>query len=393
MTRLRLKLQGLECDIRYKQEKENVVADFLSRLPKKQSEHEHRVMVTTRAQARMENTSNTEPNRTELSNIDSTQVKKMGNNYVNESLYEEFTHSISLNEIPSEILGFSNSISMDAFDANLIIINSRSAYAELAQFCDLPHGLKDYTVDDIIFIPEKRIVGLKIQGKQNSLLESKDFFFKYIRAFEKLTLETPEANNIQVVSFRKIKHYEIIQMIQFAAWKARKQCTLYNADCERMAVKSEEIETILREFHDAPLGGHVGAKRMLNRIKTLYTWSNMRRDVENYVKQCDSCQRNEIHKKNKIAMKITTTAAEPLEKLYMDIVVLPESNWGNKYGLVIQDDLTRCLIVAPMENQESETVARTFVEHVICKFGTPLELVTDNGTNFVSSLMKNICKI
>ena len=29
----RLKLQGLECDIRYKQGRENVVADFLSRLP------------------------------------------------------------------------------------------------------------------------------------------------------------------------------------------------------------------------------------------------------------------------------------------------------------------------------------------------------------------------
>ena len=132
---------------------------------------------------------------------------------------------------------------------------------------------------------------------------------------------------------------------------------------------------------------------MLRRIRTLFTWSNMRRDVENYVRQCESCQKNKIHKRNKIPMKITTTAAEPFEKLYMDIVVLPESNRGNKYGLVVQDDLTRYLIVAPMENQESETVARTFVEHMICKFGAPIELVTDNGTNFVSSLMKNICKI
>ena len=30
---------------------------------------------------------------------------------------------------------------------------------------------------------------------------------------------------------------------------------------------------------------------------------------------------------------------------------------------------------------------------MICKFGAPIELVTDNGTNFVSSLMKNICII
>ena len=92
-------------------------------------------------------------------------------------------------------------------------------------------------------------------------------------------------------------------------------------------------------------------------------------------------------------MQITTTASEPFEKLYMDIVVLPESDLGNRYGLVMQDDLTRYLTVAPMENQESQTVARTFVENYICKFGVPLELVTDNGANFVSTLMKDVCKI
>ena len=76
-------------------------------------------------------------------------------------------------------------------------------------------------------------------------------------------------------------------------------------------------------------------------------------------------------------MKITTTASEPFEKVYIDIVILPESDFGNKYALVMQDDLTRYLIVAPMDNQEAETVARTFVENYICKFGTPLELVSD----------------
>lgn len=39
LTRLRLKMQCLECDIRYKQGKENVVADFLSRLPGTESQH------------------------------------------------------------------------------------------------------------------------------------------------------------------------------------------------------------------------------------------------------------------------------------------------------------------------------------------------------------------
>lgn len=59
----------------------------------------------------------------------------------------------------------------------------------------------------------------------------------------------------------------------------------------------------------------------------------------------------------------------------------------------MQDDLTRFLVVAPMENQESETVARTFIEHYICKFGTPAELVSDQGSNFMSEVFKHICKL
>lgn len=182
-------------------------------------------------------------------------------------------------------------------------------------------------------------------------------------------------------------------ILRFIADKFDKILTLYAPDKDRMFVPPQERETVLTEFHDSPLGGHVGAKRMLKRFSPMFQWENMRKDIENYVKQCESCQKNKIWAANKIPMKITTTSSEPFEKFFMDIVVLPESNNGNKYGLVIQDDLSRYLTAIPMQNQESYTVAKSFVENFICKFGTPLEVVTDQGANFVSNLMKNVCKI
>lgn len=92
-------------------------------------------------------------------------------------------------------------------------------------------------------------------------------------------------------------------------------------------------------------------------------------------------------------MKITTTASEPFEKLFMDIVMFPESYWGNNCALTVQDDLTRFLTIIPIPNQEASTVARALVEGVICKYGTPCEIVTDQGTNFMSKMMKEVCKI
>ena len=57
LTKLRLKIQGIDCEIRYKQGKENVVADFLSRLHHENDNNDNNepinmVAVTTRRQAR-----------------------------------------------------------------------------------------------------------------------------------------------------------------------------------------------------------------------------------------------------------------------------------------------------------------------------------------------------
>ena len=65
-----------------------------------------------------------------------------------------------------------------------------------------------------------------------------------------------------MISFRKIKQYDSLELLKYIAWKLNIIVTLYNADAERIAVQNEEIETILHEFHDAPLEGHVRGKRM-----------------------------------------------------------------------------------------------------------------------------------
>ena len=160
------------------------------------------------------------------------------------------------NSIPTKTLSFASDIDTEGtYDANFVILNNRTSYSEVSKLCDLPHGLKDYTKNNILSIPDEKLYGILIPGKSNTLLDSKDFFHIFMRGFTEMTDCNPEIKNIQIISFRNIKQYEIIQMMQYAAGEARKQLKLYNADCERSAVKSEENETILREFHDAPLGG------------------------------------------------------------------------------------------------------------------------------------------
>jgi transposase InsO family protein len=121
----------------------------------------------------------------------------------------------------------------------------------------------------------------------------------------------------------------------------------------------------------------------------------MRREVEEYVKQCKSCQIKKIlTPKHKAPMEITTTAERPFEKCYLDVVgPLPVTLEGNKCILTFQDDLNKYVVAVRIEKQDAETVARAFVEKIVLTYGTPQILQTDQGANFVSEVFKKTCKI
>jgi hypothetical protein len=152
---------------------------------------------------------------------------------------------------------------------------------------------------------------------------------------------------------------------------------------------------ILYEFHDAPVRGHRGMNGTYRAIKSLYSWPNIRRDIQAYVKQCKSCQVNKTLKpKKRVPMELISTADHPFNKGYLDIVgPRPLSAEGNKYILTFQDDLSKYVVATPIRQQDAETIAISFVTQVELKYGTPSVVQTDQGANFVSELFKHTCKL
>ncbi|CAG2206517.1 unnamed protein product [Mytilus edulis] len=73
--------------------------------------------------------------------------------------------------------------------------------------------------------------------------------------------------------------------------------------------------------------------------------------------------------------------------------LLPTSDKGNKYLLVIGDYFTKFIHAIPIRNQEAETVARSFVDNFITTFGVPMQVHTDQGANFESRLFRELCRI
>jgi hypothetical protein len=166
-------------------------------------------------------------------------------------------------------------------------------------------------------------------------------------------------------------------------------------DSESSGIDQEMKIKILQENHDSVLGGHKGMNKTYEAIKLHYQWPNMRKEIEDYVKKCEKCQTNKTLRPTKRApMEITTTARHPFERCALDIVgPLTETTSGNKYILTFQDDLSKFLLAIPVSQQDAETIAREFVLNVVLKFGAPAQILTDQGSNFLSDMFKNMCRM
>jgi len=93
-------------------------------------------------------------------------------------------------------------------------------------------------------------------------------------------------------------------------------------------------------------------------------------------------------------LKITTTPKVVWEKCALDIVgPLNQTSDGNRYVLTFQDELSKYKIAIPIEQEDAVTVAKAFVEEIVLKFGIPQIILTDQGSNFMSEIFTNVCKL
>ena len=77
----------------------------------------------------------------------------------------------------------------------------------------------------------------------------------------------------------------------------------------------------------------------------------------------------------------------------MDLVgpISPQTSKGNKYVLTVIDMLTGYTIVVAIPDKRAQTVCQAYRDHVYCTFGGSSRILTDNGTEFRSKEMKQIC--
>ncbi|MCO5612058.1 hypothetical protein L7F22_066320 [Adiantum nelumboides] len=155
----------------------------------------------------------------------------------------------------------------------------------------------------------------------------------------------------------------------------------------------EEIPSILEGLHEEACGGHFAQELTAKKILLSgYVWPSLHIDVQHWCKSCHNCQVNGnkhlLHGPRQLVL-----ANGPFEKWGIDAMgPLPRTKNGKLYILVAIDYMTRWVEAQSVTRVNEKTVSRFVYTHICCRFGTPLEIVFDNGPGFRKGLLTEVCE-
>ena len=137
--------------------------------------------------------------------------------------------------------------------------------------------------------------------------------------------------------------------------------------------------------------GHQGRMRTISLLRKRFFWPGMQEEATQYVVKCSRCLRRKTTPQVAPLQPIYVT--RPLELVHMDYLSLEPSKGNIENVLVITDHFTRYALAYPSKTQTAQATARILWDNFICHYGFPEKFISDQGRNFESDLIKELCKI
>ena len=152
--------------------------------------------------------------------------------------------------------------------------------------------------------------------------------------------------------------------------------------------KQEEREEIVIRAH---VMGHFQKKATLDRIKEDYYWKNMELDVIKIIDNCENCNRNQLIPEIShpaIAIPIINI----FDRISIDLVFgLPEVD--NYVGImIITEALTKYVYAVPIKSKSAVECSSKLWEYM-CLFGPPKIIISDQGKEWVNSIVRELFRI
>lgn len=139
--------------------------------------------------------------------------------------------------------------------------------------------------------------------------------------------------------------------------------------------------------------GHQGVDRTIGVLRRRCFWPGLYRDVKEHLRKCFICV------KSKAPTPVVRTpgrhllAFKPMELVAIDFLKLDKGKNGYEDVLVVTDAFTKYAQAIPCKDQTATTVAKALRTHWFAHYGVPLRIHSDQGRNFESGLIRELCQL
>ncbi|KAK9064300.1 hypothetical protein SSX86_015680 [Deinandra increscens subsp. villosa] len=221
---------------------------------------------------------------------------------------------------------------------------------------------------------------------------------------EIFTTETDISNSWIKPILDFLKHGTVPEST-FEATKLKAQAAQYTIHNDKLYKKSylqpllrclttEEGIYVMSELHEGICGTHSGPRSLVTRMMNMgYYWPTMYTDTENEIRKCRGCQMHASVQRVPKHNMIPVTSPWPFYKWGIDIVgPFPEAPGRIKFLIVAVDYFTKWIEVKAVATITGKQVVSFVWEQIVCRYGLPGKIVSDNGKQFADNPFKSWCQ-
>ena len=168
-----------------------------------------------------------------------------------------------------------------------------------------------------------------------------------------------------------------------------------NADkhlCTIVQTIPEEKYELIKLVHNA-LVGHRGVERTVSYLRAQgHSWPHMKDHVRTFIRLCPCCQKMDVAKRQTTTQLYNLSARAPHELINIDTLEINQvDECGYSHIIVVIDCFSRWVELFPVKSLTGEEAALKLIEH-FSRYGPPVAIKTDNGTQFLNGIIQQVTK-
>ena len=160
-----------------------------------------------------------------------------------------------------------------------------------------------------------------------------------------------------------------------------------------VCVSGDQCTRIMAELHEGICGSHVGGRSLASKVvRAGYYWPTVREDCTRYAQRCMQCQQHTDWHKAPPEEQRSIYSPWPFHTWGIDILgPFPLAIRQMKYLVVAIEYFTKWIEAEPVAQITTHKVQHFVWKKIVCRFGVPRRLVSDNGKQFASYQLGKLC--